>query len=191
MSTENDLNRRQRYEDERTARNAAAQASQQMASSAIEERLQNPEFLDKIQDPDADSDLHDWVSDELGPLLSGAHVLGNREREGYERQIKWLGQNKAERLVTEANPGRLLKQHEDVLQVFQSAKDDQELTQPMRQEERRVMRDGMEVVTNRKSLAAGNTGLDSVTTATAENRVVQNKQEDTSKARNRVKAFFE
>lgn len=180
--------------EQQTAQEAQRQATQDL------QRQQNPEFLDKLQDPDADvSDLHDWVSDSLGPLLSGAHIIGNRGEE-YEREAKWLDLNTAERLVAETDPGRLVDDNPRMLALAQGAtemSDDEldgvdrsQVRLPTTSEEKRVIRDGMEVATNRKSLAVGSKGLDSVTTATAEHRTVKEEQSDESTVRSTIKGMF-
>lgn len=179
---------------EQDASGQATRAAQSMSTSGIEERIQNPQFLQEYTDPKADSDLHDWLEDEFGPLFSRAHVLGYRN-EDYERKAEWLDVNKGERMVAEGSPGRILKEHPDVLAVMQGhvyqdthAPDDR--TKPHTQEERRVTRDGMEVVTQRKSLSVEGKGSENLTTATAENRVVRNEEEDTSATRKKLRSFF-
>lgn len=182
---------RMRASEEKQAGADASHAAQKMATSAVHERLQNPEFLDKLRDEDVDNELFPWISDELGPMLSGAHIIGNRAQD-YEREAKWLDMNEGERLVAEANPGRLLRENESVLRIAQGAhKDDVRYRPPAQQDEKRVIRDAMEVSTNLKTLAVGAKGLESVTTATAENRVVRNDQEDTSTTRAKIRSYFE
>lgn len=169
----------------------SAQLAQQMSKRGIEERIQNPEFFREYTDPDLDSALHDWVREEFGPLASSAHVLGHRD-EHYERKSEWLDLNKAERMIVESTPGRILREHLDVLRVFQGATHgtDKTMRQPMTQDEKRVVRDGMEVVTNRKSLSVGGKGSDALTTATSEHRQVRNEEEDVSTARGYLRKYI-
>lgn len=185
-----ELQDKMRMREQQQAGADASQSAQRMASQKVSEHLQNPEFLDKLRDADVDSDLFPWVEDELGPLTSGAHIIGNRSR-GYEREAKWINLNRAERLNTEANPGRLLRENESMLKIAQGADHpEKEMTEPKTQDEKRVTRDAMEVVTNLQTLAVENKGLESVTTATAENRVVRSEQEDTSSTRAKLREFY-
>lgn len=190
-----EINEQLDVEAERTAQESAARTAQSMAQSGIEERIQNPQFLEEYTDPDADSAAFDWVEAEFGPLFSKAHVLGYRS-EDYEREAKWLDMNKAERMIRERDPGRILKEHPDVLAVMQGERYHPEadrydsLRNPVSQEQRRVQRDGAEVVTQRKSLAVGGTGSDNLTTATAEQRTVRNEQEESSSTRKKIRSIF-
>lgn len=166
----------------------AASMAGQMAAERVQERIQNPEFLDKLQDEDIDSGVFDWLSDEYGPLFSGAHIIGNRS-EDYERQIKWLGLNTAERLVTEGSPGRLCREHPAVLAVMQG-REQPANAMTHTSEDKRVIRDAVDVSVQRKSLSVDATGLETVGTATAESRVVSNEQEETSETRRKISAFL-
>lgn len=166
----------------------ASEQSQRLA----EEVLRNPRFLSEYTDPDADSDLHNWIEDELGPEFSRAHVFGYRDA-SYERQVKWLSLNAAERFLTERSPGRVLKKNPAVLRVMQGAAYDPESGEtnrerfrpPIHQDQRRVARGGYDVAANRKSLSIEGKGTDATTTATAEHRTVHNKDEEEQKSRAR------
>lgn len=183
-----------RQEAEGSARQMASEQSRQLA----EEVIRNPRFLNEYTDPDADSRLHDWVEDELGPEFSRAHVFGYRKR-AYERQVKWLSLNAAERFLAERSPGRTLKKHPDVLRVMQGAGYNPETGEtnrerfrpPIHQDQRRIARGGFEVAANRKSLSIEGKGTDATTTATAEHRTVHNRdEEEKSSARRAASKLF-
>lgn len=173
---------------------ALEQAQATAASSAqqqLQEVLQNPEFLQQLQDPDVDTDVHDWIEDELGPVLSGAHVIANEE-EQHRHRARWLNQNRAERMLAEREPGRLLKDHPHMLAVAQGVhkRPDKEKREPFLSTEKRAVRDGHDVATALMSLGVDATGLESVTTATTEARTVQNTQEEESGIRSKVRGAF-
>lgn len=185
----------------RSAEQGASEAATQMSRKLVDEVTRNPEFVDEFTDPDADTDVYDWVEDELGPEFSRAHVFGYRD-ESYERKAEWLDLNAAERLIVERTPGRTLRKHPDVLRVMQDAAYDPEsdlslqaqranYRPPATQDQRRVIRAGYEVVTNRKSLSVGGKGTDALTTATAEHRTVHNRdEEEQSRARKAASKLF-
>lgn len=173
------------------ANRSAISEANQMARQAIEERMQNPEFLDKLQDADVNSEVHDWLEDEIGPPLSGAHILGNMEEMHRHRQ-RWLNYNKVERMVAEQQPGRLCREHPYLLRIAQGVhkRDDKDLREPLTSDEKRVLRDVAEVLTVRQSLAVEAEGLESVTTATTETRNVQNSKEESSGFRGKVRGYL-
>lgn len=175
-----------------TAQDAAMRA----ASSQMEERIQNPDFLGELQDPKVDSEKHDWVEAELGPIFGGSKILGNRDPEQHPHRRMWLNLNKRERLVAEGSPGRLLREHPSMLAISQRkhpehvANDD--IVEPMNSEDRRVVRDGMEAATDYESMAAGGQGLEAVSTATTEARQVTNEQEESESSGlgSRIKGYY-
>jgi len=97
------LEQRVQFQQESTAASDAAAGAQQVASRQLQERLENPEFFAQLRDIDVDTDEFDTISDILGPLQSGAHLIANRS-EDYERESKWLDRNRAERIATERDP---------------------------------------------------------------------------------------
>lgn len=176
--------------ESRALEQAQATASQS-AQRQLQEILQNPEFLQQLQDPDVDSDVHDWIEDELGPVLSGAHIIANEE-EQHRHRARWLNQNKAERMLAEREPGRLLKEHPHLLRISQGVhqRDDKDMREPFLSDEKRAARDAHDVATALMSLGVDATGLESVTTATTEARTVQNTQEEEGGIRKRVRGAF-
>lgn len=163
----------------------------QAQTEQVSERKFNPDFLGKLQEAGIDTELYNWLENELGPILSGSHILGARS-EDYERQQQYLNWNKAERLVAERSPGRLLKRHPGLLASTQGI-DIGPPSDPLRrdkhpdfnkpittQRERRVLRDSMEVATTKQTLAIEGKGIDSVTTATSENRTVDSEDQEST-----------
>jgi hypothetical protein len=176
----------------------SAQVATQMAAKQAEHTVQNPRFLQELKDADVDSDVFDWISDELGPLLSGAHILGNRG-EHYEEQQELLNKNKVERLIAEGTPGRLLRENPAMAAQAQGVTgwtlaegphDHPDYRPPLASQDRRVLRDLAEVLTTRETLAIEGRGLDAVATATVENRTVSNEESEQSGVTSRAKEVF-
>lgn len=173
------------------------QAGAQAAVAEARELLKNPEFLSQIQDADVDTDLHDWVEDEYGPVFSDAHILGNRE-DHFEEQQEFLNRNKAERLIAERSPGRLLRENPKLLAIAQGIRgtkqypdptNNPEFREPMTSQKRRVTRDAAEVATSRQSLAIAMAAIDAVANATVENRTISNEERESSRAASVKEAF--
>lgn len=182
-------------EDQKKARKeiqsekAAQQSAHQMLSKQMDEVYENPEFLDKLQDPDVDrSELHNWIEDEFGPLLSGAHIIANRSS-GYERERKWLNENKGERIIAERNPGRLCKGPIKRIAQKIHRRTDKEPLYEFTQDEKRIVRDSMDVVTNRQSLSIGARALKAITEATAVSKVEKNEEKETG-LRGKLKKMY-
>lgn len=176
-------------------------AAAQIAAEKEAQKVQNPDFLEGLQDPDVDTDLWNWVEDELGPTLSGAHILGHRS-EHFEDQQSLLNRNKVERMVAERSPGRLYRQSKDgelmlaLAQGIQGTARNPDPTQnprfrdPLTPRKERVIRDAAEVMTTRQTLSIGGRGVDAVSTATVENRTVTNEKAEESGVTGRVKKVF-
>jgi len=169
-----------------------------MAAEKQKETVQNPEFLKQLQDPDADTDLWDWVEDEIGPPLSGAHILGNRS-DHYEEQQELLNRNLVERLITERTPGRLLREKPHLLALAQGIQGTSEYPEPTEHPEfrapltsrkKRVIRQVAEIITQRQTLSIEGEGLTAASTATVENRTVTNEEQDATGATSRLKGVF-
>jgi len=187
--------------------NAQKQSSieQQSQAAAVKAQMQqeqrnikNPEFLKQLQEADLDSDVWDWLEAEIGPALSGSHILGNRD-EDFELQQHMLNQNKAERWVAEGNPGRLLKENEAMLAQAQGVtgweegsgpEADPQYRAPHTRSEKRVLRAAAEVITTRQTLSIGGRGVDAVSTATVENRTVSNEEKEASGIKERAARVF-
>lgn len=156
----------------------------QMAAESQRERVENPDFLGKLQEADVDTAAYDWIEEEVGPLLSGSHILGNRG-EHYETVAEMLDRNKVERMIAEANPGRLLRENPRMLALAQGIRgsadhpdptDNPAFREPLSSREKRVLRDAQEVATNRKTMSIDHEGLDAVSNVTVENKTVSNEE---------------
>jgi hypothetical protein len=163
----------------------AMAAAMQTATEHQQETLFNPNFFDELRDSDVDGDLYDWLEAELGPVFSGAHIVGYRD-EHYPQQRDLLNRNAAERIIAERSPGRHLRQHPKLNALAQglagtseypNPTDNPAYRAPLTQAKKRVIRAAMEVATTQQSLATQGYGLDSVTTATAEHRTVNRDSE--------------
>lgn len=175
------------------------QAAMQMATND-RHRIKNPEFLKQLQDIDLDGDLYGWIEDELGPLTSGAFILGNRSA-SYEDQQMFLNWNKGERIIAEQSPGRLVRQNPYLNAIMQGIKgtpqypdptQNPEYREPLaKSRERRVIRDAMEPITNFQTLSIDNKGLDAAANATVENRTVSNEEQEKAGVGGRIKKVFE
>lgn len=173
-------------------------AATQMAAEEARHRVKNPEFLKQLQDPDADTDLWNWLEDEYGPTMSGSHILGHRS-EHYEEQQDLLNRNKAERMVAERSPGRLLRENPRMLALAQGIQGTDNhpdpttnpaFREPLTSRKKRVIRDAAEVMTTRQTLSIGGRGVDAVSAATVENRTVTNEEQDSKGIRGRAKEVF-
>jgi hypothetical protein len=166
-----ELSKEQREHIDEQTNQRSAQQGIQTNRREVAERKFNPSFLRRIQDADLDSDLHDWLEAEFPALFSGAHIVGQRSGQ-YEAQQEFLNRAKAERYIAETSPGALLQRHPGVHASMAGTTPEQAI-QPITSDEKRVVRDAMEVATARQGLAVGARGLRSVTTATSETRTVR------------------
>jgi len=177
--TEERMQQRIDLEQQSAGASSAASSAQQAAAQKLSERLENPEFFAQLRDFDIDTEEFRNLEAQLGPLQSGGHLIGNRSEE-YEREAKWLDKNRAERMITERSPGRLCRGK--TLEIAQKVHDTKQSAKgELTSDQRRALRDAMEVVTNIKSLGIDGAGLSSVTEATAVSRV--EKSEEQSKSR--------
>jgi hypothetical protein len=152
----------------------ADENAQQTASKLAREqvRAKNPDFLAQLQQPDADSAEYDWLEAEFGPIFSGAKILGNRDPHHRHRRM-WLNRNKAERMVTEHESGRLCKGEVAEIAHRVHKRDDRELSDiadPMTTDEKRAVRDAMEIATNMESLSVGRAGLKAASEVTVQSK---------------------
>lgn len=152
----------------------------------------NPGFFDETTDLDVDTELFDWISNELGAKGSKAHVLGNRG-DHYEEQQELLNRNQAERMIAERDPGFLLKKNPEVLAVFQGVEDmdDPDAVAPIQKDrERRQYRDTAEVLTTRETLAIDGIFVDALTTATTETHHREQTEDEASGTTKRLRSVF-
>jgi len=162
------------------AEQSSQRAASEWQSEQLQQRIQNPEFFDRVTDPGVDSAKYDWLSDDLGALFASAHFIANRG-EHYEREAKWLNQNRVERKLAMHNPGRLCKGPvRKIAQRVHGRKDKSE-RKPMLQDDRQALRLAGLAATNYHSLAVQNTGLEAVTEATTVHKREQ--REEASRAK--------
>ena len=191
MSTqEEQLEQRKQFQDEQRAAESASQRAGEMARQQMEEKLHNPQFAETIRDPD----LEKKYEEDIGPDVSKAHAVANRDSTERDR-IYWKTLNKRERRIAESNPGFLLKENPMLLALAQDARKPEKIaladSQPLTSKEKRKMRGSFEVSEAIKSLGIDNRGLESLTTATAEHRTVTNQNEQEQGMKSRVRAFFD
>lgn len=190
MSKQEQYEQQQRFQKEERADNAASQHASEMARRQMEEQLHNPQFAETIRDPD----LGTKYEQDLGPDTSKAHAVSNLDEDARER-VYWKTLNRAERRISESEPGFLLKENPYLLALAQDAEKPDGIqradSKPLTASERRKVRGSYEVSNALKQLGVDSKGLDALTTATAEHRTVTNERESESSVKNRVKAFFD
>lgn len=174
-----ELQQRQAAQRDRVAAETAGRVAGDAARQQVAKRIENPEFFQQLRDPDVDSGEFPWLEDELGPLFSGAHIIGHRD-DDYEQHIKWGNMARAERVIHEGSPGRLCRGSVQEIAQGTHTREDKAAKGPHTVDERRAVRDAHEASTNLKSLAVGAKGLNSVTQATAVSKVEKNEQENKS-----------
>jgi hypothetical protein len=162
----------------------ATGAAVRAAMSKQVENLQNPDFLEAIQDPDVDTPVHDWLSAELGPVLSGAHVLGERPPE-YGEVADLLEGNAAERYIAERSPGRFLREDPELLAIAQDVHgvDDPAFRAPIDSARRRVVREAHDVAAQRKTMSIDGAGRDTVGAVQTETKTNRRSDEQRSSER--------
>jgi hypothetical protein len=170
---------------------SAGEATNQAAVGAthkkLQERKQNPEFLDRLRDLGLDTSDFPRMSSRLGPAGADSHLIGNRSEE-YEREIKWLDQNRAERVVAERESGRLCNGRRLAIAQRVHQRDDKSVQGQLTIDEKRAIRNAFQAVTDYKSLAIGAKGIDALTTATTVTKRETN--EEQSGATGRLSGFL-
>ena len=180
----------------RQAELSAIQQADQIAARTqhqkVAERKFNPGFFAETSKLDADSELYDWLENELGAKASRAHTLGHRE-EHFGEQQELLNANEAERMIAEREPGRLLKKNPVVLAVYQGVDSlsDPDAVAPIEHDrERRQYRDVMELATTHESLAIEGRYLDALTKATTETSHRDRVEDEASGTTKRLRGVF-
>jgi hypothetical protein len=166
---------------EQQAEGQAMNAATSAAHQTINKRVQNPQFFAQLRDIDFPNEgtEYDWLEGDLGAETSGAHLVGNRSAD-YEQWIQWGNANKAERMATEGNPGRLCKDSTLAIAQGVNKREDKDPIDPYTRDEKRALRSAFEAVTNYQALAVGARGLRSVTQATAVSKIEKEEQPDLS-----------
>lgn len=193
---ERDVQAQQELRDQERAGDRAASTASSMSQQQVKQRIQNPEFADKLRTADLPKDgPYSWLDESMGPVTSGAYATANLPADHFE-QIYFLNRNLRERHITEANPGFLLKEHPKLLAIAQGDIEPpgmehvDEKKKPMQSDERRVLREAHNAVTALQSLGIERAGLEGLTTATAEHRTVTDERQNRSATREKVEAFF-
>lgn len=175
---------------------SAQQSAQQVGISKqfeeVAKRKYNPGFFKETSDLDADTELYDWLENELGAKSSRAHVLGNRP-ESFARQQELLNQNQAERMIAEREPGYLLRKNPEIMAVYQDVENmsHEDAVAPITKDrERRQYRDLAELLTTRETLAIDGTFVDALTRATTETSHRDQLEEDASGTTKRLRSVF-
>jgi hypothetical protein len=178
---------------------ASSQSLARVQEEILQETTQNPDFLEKLGDADVDnSDVHDWITDELGPALSEALIKGNMD-EDFPRRAELLNQNAADRFIAERTPGRCLRQHEKLNALAQGITgtrqypdptDHPDYRAPLTPAKKRVVRAAFENRALLQSLSAEGEGVKAVSTATTENRTVGQETADQKSIRERAAGVF-
>lgn len=174
--------------EEMQAQGAAAQYASQAAAGSAFDQLERPEFLDKLSDPQVDSEFFSHVSDLLGPELSRVHMIANETEEDYHRHF-WLNENRAEQIIHEHNPGRLCKG--PIAAVAQGThKTESPTMTEFTSHEKRMIIEALSVKSGLQSLAKNNRGLRSVTEATAVSKVEHDNDGKDNRGRRALKRVF-
>lgn len=177
---------------ELSAQETASHIGIQRQQEQVSKRKFNPDFFEQTSDLDVDTELFDWLENELGAKGSRAHVLGNRP-ESFEEQQDLLNRNLAERMISEREPGYLIKKNPAVMAVYQEVDslDDPDAVAPITQSrERRQYRNLAEVLTTRETLAIDGEFVDALTTATTETRQHAQQEDESSGTTKRLRSVF-
>jgi len=176
-----------------------SQLAGQMAAEESQHTIQNPEFLKQLQEPDADTAVWDWLEDEMGPALSGSHIIGQRG-DHYEEQQELLNRSLVERIIAERSPGRLLRDKPRLLAIAQGVEelkghdpdpnDHPAYRAPLTSRKKARLRQLHEIITQRQSLSIGGEGLAAVANATVENRTVSNEEREENGAAGRLSRLY-
>jgi len=177
-------------QEDRQLTASAQQTAMQAAARQQEKTLQNEYFLNELRDADIDSELYDWLEDEYPTLFSGAHAVGNRD-DTWDREADLKNFNKRERLVAERSPGRLLKSRPRLLAIAQGcdSPQDPDFRETLTPRKKRAIYGAAEVSSDLMSLAKGRAGLDATTTATTENRVKRESNEQSTREKMSEKIY--
>jgi hypothetical protein len=193
---ERNIQEQQRVRDQERASDSAARTASSMSEQRVKNRIQNPEFADKIRDSDLPEDgPYSWLDEDMGPVSSGAYATANLPEDHFEQQY-FLNRNLRERHIVESNPGFLLKENPKLLAIAHGDVEPagmemiDEKKKPMASDEKRVLREAYGAVTALQSLGIEKAGLEGLTTATAEHRTVTDERQNKSATREKVEAFF-
>lgn len=158
---------------------SGSQTAMWAAVEQQERKLENGHFLNELRDADLDSDLVDWIEDEVPTWFSGARAVSNRP-ESWDQEATLMMQSKRERVFAESNPGRLLRDRPYLLAIAQGQDRVDDRRRPMSSDERRLLYGAAEVAADLMTLSKNAKGVESVTTATTESRVKREDEEEST-----------
>lgn len=171
---------RQRRMLELDASQSATKAGIHTSAEKTASKKQNPEFLDSVQDVGIDSEKYSWVENELGVQMADGHTISERSEE-FARERKLLAIAEGEIMLTERTPGRLLKQDKRRLAAVQhrvTSPQDKDFRAVPTQEERRAVREGMDLAVARQVLGVKGRLLDAMTKITTETQTRKSEDEE-------------
>ena len=185
------MNRQQAQQQARNEERRIRAESTQVqgaVSSSIEQatqRAKNPDFTDAFTETDLDSEVYDWIEDELGPATAKVHALAYRDEEHpFKREL--LNRNFIERLIHQQSPGRQLRQHPllnyiaqgkpGALTEDQPPRDVADYREPLSDREIEMLRQTSEAITAHQSRAAEGRGIDAVSKVQTESKTIQEDQ---------------
>lgn len=154
------------------------QTAMQVAAEKQSEKIENPFFLQALQDADVDSPVFDWLEEEYPTWFSGANIVGN-QGENHDEFSRLLMHNRRERAEVERKPGRLIRDKPFLLAEAQgvSGPDDEMYREPLTEQKRRAIYGAADVAANLMSLSGDARGIEATTTATTESRVTRQDSE--------------
>lgn len=165
MSQHERQEKQKRDQEELQAAAASSRVGAAHADQLVDE-MRNEQFLDAIRETDFDS----WLEDELGPEISPVYAIANETQEDYRRH-RFLNENRAERVISEHNPGRLCRG--PLLELAQGInnKPDKAVATHLSADEKRHIREAESAKTAMQSLGKEARGLRSITEAVTTTRV--------------------
>lgn len=172
-------------QEEIQAHSASTNESVRRAAEDVVERRDN--FLEKLGNPQVDSDGFENLSQVLGPDLSISHILAAKDDDDLQRDL-WLTENEIERLLHEHNPGRICSEHPDIAALMQGVHDkpDKARLLDLTAEERRKIREAGRVKYSRHTLGTGE-GMDAVSKIQTVNEINRGGSRDEEESSGRVR----
>jgi hypothetical protein len=196
---------RRAREEEVAARERIAATSEGAAAGlrsqveTVAERTQNPDFLGEASDPDVDPGPETGATEAHAKAwLSKQHMLSNRSPV-FERKSELLDANRADREVRRHSPGRVLRQHPDVLATalgldwtpehgIEVPEGEPPVVFDTADKER--VRDLADVATARKAMGVGATFLNNLMNAVTEHRQERRDETEATGVKAKVAEVF-
>lgn len=193
-------------QEEQQMRASANQTAMRAAAEQKQRTVHNEDFLNELRKHDLDSDTFDWMQEEYPHWFSGAHAVTNRG-DDWDLEADLIMQNKRERAVAEARPGRLLRDRPFLLASMRGDESPQleayeqegipgdrdywrrrvarkqTTTSPMTSEEMSRVYGAAEVAADLMVLSRNAAGLESVSTVKTETNVRREEEEESTASR--------